>query len=268
MKKSQKFFAGVLLTLVLVVSVSAAGCTGNGQNGDNGENGEDGKGTITVGTSADFPPFEYTENGTIVGFDVELIRAVAESQGYEVQIEDMSFDSLVAALKNEKIDVIAAAMTITEERKEQISFTDPYYEADQSILIREGSDIQINGPSDLVGLEVGAQTGTTGAGWVESNLVEPGNMTEDKLNKYDSYLFAVRDLINENLDAVVLDKPVGESFEGSEDVVIVQTIETGEEYGFGVRQGEEQLLEDLNSGIEEVQGSDTWDELVQKYFGE
>lgn len=263
MNKSQKFFVGALLTLLLVVSVATAGCTDQDDDDDGSEEPE----TITVGTSADFPPFEYTENGTIVGFDVELIKAVAESQGYEVEVEDISFDSLIPSLKNEKVDVVAAAMTITEERKEEIAFTDPYYEADQSILVRKGSDLQIESPDDLVGLEVGAQTGTTGAGWVESNLIENGTMSEDNLNKYDSYEFAVRDLVNENLDAVVLDKPVGQSFEGSEDVEVVYTIETGEEYGFGVRQEDEELLQDLNAGIEEVQGSDTWDQLVSKYFG-
>ncbi len=260
MLNKRKALFGSLLVLILVISVSASGCTSEE---------EEGKGELVVGTSADFPPFEYMdEDDNIVGFDIELIKEIAESQGYEVTVQDMSFDSLIPSVKNEQIDVVAAAMTINEKRKEEIDFTDPYYEADQSVLLREGSDIQIDEVEDLADHRVGAQTGTTGANYVNTNLVEQGNLNSDDFNRYETYLLAIRDLTNENIDAVVLDKPVAEAFAAERSVEVVHTIETGEAYGFGVTKGNEELLEDLNTVLEEFMGTEEWTQLVNKYFGE
>lgn len=240
---------GLLIVAVMLVS-AVSGCMG----------GEEEKKKIIVGTAAGFAPFEYKENGEIVGFDIDMIKKIAEDQGYEVEIQNMAFDALIPALKNEKIDVIAAAMTITEERAQQISFTDPYYEADQSILVRKGYE-EVQKPEDLKGLKVGAQTGTTGAGWVKENI------GDENLSRYEQYPLCVKDLINGNIDAVVLDKPVAKNFEQQEDVVVAVTIETGEEYGLGVRKGDTELLNDLNEGLKNLKDSEEWNELVSKYFG-
>ena len=114
----------ISIATLLIVGLSFAGCV------------ED-ENKIIIGTSADFPPFEYiNDNGTIVGFDVEMTTKILEAAGYTVEVKDISFDSLIPSLENGKIDVIAAAMTITEDREEQIDFSDPYYEADQSILTK------------------------------------------------------------------------------------------------------------------------------------
>ena len=128
-----------------------------------------------VGVSADFPPFESVENGEFVGFDIDLIKAIGEEMGFEVEIRDMSFDSLIAALVSGNLDIVISGMTITQERAEVVSFSKPYWTADQSVVVREDSDFNV---TVLFGKRnVGVQTGTTGDLWVEENLVETKILT-------------------------------------------------------------------------------------------
>ncbi|MFW6083281.1 MAG: basic amino acid ABC transporter substrate-binding protein [Thermoplasmatota archaeon] len=224
---------------------------------------------IVVGTSADFEPFEYKEGGEIVGFDIELVKAILKDQGYEnIEVRDMDFGTLIGAVQQGKIDVVAAAMTITDEREEKIDFSDPYYEADQSIIVRQNSEITLEDPQELENYVVGAQAGTTGAGWIEENLVNNGTMSEDDFERYSKYTLALQDLLNDRIDAIVLDKPVAQAFERNEDVKIIETISTGEQYGFGVKEDRDKLLNNINDGLENIMDTEEWDELVNKYFKE
>jgi len=156
------------------------------------------------------------EDGELVGFDIDLLEAVVDETEYELgEWATFEFDSLIPALtQNEEIDVIAAAMTITEDRQETIAFSDPYWESDQAILVREGGDFQPSAWEDFGGVSVGAQSGTTGADQVQSNLVDPGLVAEDDYRTYGSYVLAVEDLENENIDAVVIDLPVAGDVRG------------------------------------------------------
>jgi polar amino acid transport system substrate-binding protein len=224
---------------------------------------------LVVGTSPDFPPFEYVaKNGSIVGFDIELIKLMAEKAGYKcVEIKSMSFDSLIPALEQGQIDVIAAGMTITPERAQRVDFTNPYWEVDQAILVRADSKFKPKSVEDLSGHLVGVQTGTTAADYLKRANKEKG--LNIKIKEYDSYVLAVQDLINGRIDAVMVDLPVAKMFtkqyEGK--LVISATVKTGEKYGFAVRKGNKDLLEKLNRALEEIKNSPTWDELVKKYFG-
>ncbi|MCC3145625.1 basic amino acid ABC transporter substrate-binding protein [Halanaerobium sp. Z-7514] len=219
--------------------------------------------TYVVGTSAGFPPFEYVEDGEIVGFDMDLITEIGKRQGFEVEFRDISFDSLPPALTTGSIDIIAAAMTITEERKELFNFSDPYYSANQSVLVHEDSEVGL--PVLFGDNDIGVQTGTTGDLWVQDHLVEPGILTGNVRN-YDSFVLVIRDLSNRNIDGVVLDKPVGETYSQGNPVKVVAEIITGEEYGMAVAKGNDELLEKINAGLEEVIADGTMDELIEKYF--
>lgn len=254
MNKKSESMTIFSIALVLIVGLSLGGCVE-----------EENK--IIVGTSADFPPFEYiSEDGAFVGFDVEMVTKILEDAGYTVEVKDISFDSLIPSLENGKIDVIAAAMTITDEREEQIDFSNPYYEADQSVLTKVGDNLNLNTRQDLQNYTVGAQTGTTGAAWIEENLVDNGNMNEDDFKRYETYTLAVLDLVNENIDAIVLDKPVAESYVKNQNVEIVMIIITEESYGLGVKQGNTELLEKINSNLATLMNSDDWNTLILKYF--
>ncbi|WP_144923223.1 basic amino acid ABC transporter substrate-binding protein [Halorubrum salsamenti] len=237
-----------------------AGCLGGGGSGT----------TITPGTAPGFPPFEMQEDGELIGFDIDLLEAVVAETEYELaEWETFEFDSLIPALtQNEEIDVIAAAMTINEERLETIAFSDPYWESDQAILVRGGGSFQPESWEDFEGVNVGAQSGTTGAGQVESNLIEPGLVSEDDYRTYGSYVLAVEDLENENIDAVVIDTPVAETFAANRDVAIAFVEETGEEFGFGLRQGESELQSSLNDGLATVRDDGTYEEITNTWFGQ
>jgi polar amino acid transport system substrate-binding protein len=254
MKK--KFVIYILIAAVLIFSIELSGCI------------EDSENKIIVGTSADYPPFEYVENGKIVGFDIELITALLEELGYTVEVQDIGFDSLVPSLVTGKIDVIAAAMTITPLRLEKIDFTNSYYNSDQSILLPADSDVIIDEDEDLSNLTIGAQTGTTGELWVIENLinVENATMTDDQLKRYDTYTLAVLDLDNGNVDALILDNPVAESFAKDEDRKVEYVIQTDEYFGFGVAKGNDDLLNGLNKELESFMESDDWANLLNKYF--
>ncbi|TYL36257.1 basic amino acid ABC transporter substrate-binding protein [Natronococcus pandeyae] len=224
---------------------------------------------IVVGTEAGFPPFEMIEDGEIVGFDVDLTEAVLEeAEGYEhEEWQDMEFGSLIPALEDGSIDLIAAAMTITEEREEQIAFTDPYFSADQSVLVAEDADFQPESLEDFDGQTVAAQVGTTGEGVVEEELIEEGRIGEGDYSSYDSYVLAVEDLERGIVEAIVIDEPVGDTFADERNVEVAFTHETGEEFGLGVRQEDDDLREALNEGLATIEEDSTFDDLVAEWFG-
>ncbi|HHV01453.1 MAG TPA: basic amino acid ABC transporter substrate-binding protein [Defluviitoga tunisiensis] len=220
--------------------------------------------TYKVGTEASFPPFEYVENGQYVGFDIDLIKEIGKLKGFDVEVIDISFDSLIPSLTTGNIDIIAAGMTITEDRQKVVDFTIPYYSGDQSILVRKDSDFDI---TVLFGNhKIGVQTGTTGDLWVTEHLSDKNIIPKKNITRYDTFNFAVRDLVNKNIDAIVLDNPVAERFTKTDPVKIVGIIKTEESYGMAVKKGNKELLNLLNSGIQELQKNGKLDELIEKYF--
>ena len=144
--------------------------------GETGEAEEDGDvladGVLTVGTNAEFPPFEYVDdNGEPDGFDIALIKAIGEKLGVTVEVENMEFDSLVSSIGS-KIDIAIAGMTVTDERKGSVDFSDPYYEAVQFVIVPAGSEIAT--AADLVGKTIGVQLGTTGDFIASDDIAEIG----------------------------------------------------------------------------------------------
>jgi polar amino acid transport system substrate-binding protein len=238
---------------------SLAGCTVGG----GGSAGE-----ITPGTAPGFPPFEMkNDEGELIGFDVDLLTAVVEETDYTLaDWEEFEFSSLIPALRNDRLDVIAAAMTITDDRDESIDFTDPYYNADQAILVADNGDFSPSSLSDLSGQNVGAQEGTTGAGVVQEQLVDKGDLQESNFNTYGSYVLAVEDLVNGNVVAVVVDTPVANTFAENRPVSVAFTYETGERYGFGVRTDADDVTTALNEGLATVRENGTYDDLKEEYF--
>jgi polar amino acid transport system substrate-binding protein len=230
-----------------------AGCQGGGNN------------TIVPGTSSGFPPFEYTQDGELVGFDVALAEEAIDRAGYEVgEWVDIEFDSLIPSLTEDDLDLIAAAMTINDDRDETIDFSDPYWESNQAVLVREGGDVQPESVEDLSGLRVGAQSGTTGEDQIDA-LIDDGTVQESDVRAYDNYTLAVQDLENGNVDAIVIDIPVARNFASSRSVVVAFQIETGEQFGLGMREDDDRLSE-VNDALGEMQDDGTYDDLVAEWF--
>ncbi|AEH35827.1 transporter substrate-binding domain-containing protein [Halopiger xanaduensis] len=246
--------------------------SGNGNGSDEETNESDGSdggddNQIIAGTAPGFEPFEMTRDGELVGFDIDLLEAVVDETEYELaEWNEYEFDSLIPALENGNIDVIAAAMTITEERQQSIAFTEPYYSANQSVLVQSGGDFAPEALEDLEDREVGAQSGTTGETVVQEQLIDEGLISDDQYTSYDNYVYAVQELERGLLDAIVIDEPVGATFADSRDVEVAFTFETGEEYGFGVQQDASDLQTALSDGIAAVRESGQYDEITQTWF--
>jgi polar amino acid transport system substrate-binding protein len=163
-------------------------------------------GKLIVGTSADYPPYEsIDENGNFVGFDMDLIRAVGEKLGVEVEIRDMPFDSLIASLQEGKIDAVIAAMQATAEREEKVDFTIPYRMTKDAFIGAGNTTLTLNKPEDAAGLTIGAQTGTVQEGWIQKNLVATGLTPADKVFSYERADQAALDLASGRLQLVLMD---------------------------------------------------------------
>ncbi|USZ72177.1 transporter substrate-binding domain-containing protein [Natronosalvus halobius] len=239
-------------------TAGVAGCLGDVLGG-----GDD---TIIPGTAPGFAPFEFTnDDGELVGFDIDLAEETIDRAGYEVgDWTEIEFESLIPELTEENIDLAAAGMTITEERQETIAFSEPYYESDQAVLVASDGDLDPGSVEDLEGAVVGAQTGTTGEGEVET-LVEDGIVAEDDTRQYQNYPMAVQDLENGNVDAIIIDIPVAQNFESGRDVEVAFEIETGEVFGFGMRQDDDRIG-DINDALAEIRDDGTYEDLIETWF--
>lgn len=222
-------------------------------------------GILNVGTNAEFPPFEFVgDDGEPAGFDIALIEAIAEKLGVDVQVENMEFDSLVASIGS-KIDVAIAGMTVTEERKNMVDFSDEYYEAVQYIIVP--SDSEIASAADLEGKNIGVQLGTTGDFIVEE-------IKDATAAQYNKAVDAVNDLRNGRVDAVIIDKNpaqvFGEQFKDEVKLFDGESPEFGfekEYYAIALPKGDEELAKSINDALAELKEDGTFDELVSQYIG-
>lgn len=221
-------------------------------------------GVLTVGTNAEFPPFEYVgDDGEPDGFDMALIKAIGEKLNVDVEIENMEFNSLVASIGS-KIDVAIAGMTVTDERKNMVDFSDSYYEAVQYVIV--AADSEIAGAGDLEGKSIGVQLGTTGDLIAEE--IEGASVSQ-----YNKAVDAVNDLINERVDAVIIDKNPAMVFSEKfgDDIKIIAGAEfefEPEEYAIAMPKGDAALVNAVNQALAEIKEDGTFDELVSEYIEE
>ncbi|MFN3979589.1 MAG: ABC transporter substrate-binding protein [Caldilinea sp.] len=200
----------ILLLMVALLAFSActavqpASQTGAAESGKLAQIKAAGK--IVVGTSADYPPYESIDaDGNFVGFDMDLIRAIGEKLGVEVEIQDMPFDSLIASVQEGKIDAVIAAMQATAERDEQVDFTIPYRMTRDAFAAAPGSGLVIEKPEDAAGKSIGAQTGTVQEGWIQRNLVEAGLTPADMVFSYERADQAALDVANGRIQLLLMD---------------------------------------------------------------
>jgi ABC-type amino acid transport substrate-binding protein len=244
---------------VLAAAIVAAGCGSSDNSTTGGSGGEGGGETLTVGSDIPYPPFEQGKPGNYTGFDVELMEAVAEATGRKAEFQDTSFDTIFVDLANGKFDAVASAATITPKREKTVDFTNPYYLSEQAILVKKGGEI--DSVEKLNGATIGVQKGTTGQEFVDEK-VEAG-----EVRPFPTGPDAVNALKAGTVEAVVIDIPVAENaIASSSEIEISAAIPTEENYGFVVAQGNEELLEALNEGLEEVKKDGTYTKIYEKWF--
>lgn len=251
-----KKLVSVLLVAACVFSLAACGSKDDSK--DSGDSKKDSKDTLVMATNAEFPPYEFHEGDDVVGIDADIARAIGEEMGMEVKIEDMAFDSIIPAVTSGKADFGAAGMTVTEDRKKNVDFTDTYATATQVIIVKEGSDIA--GPDDLTGKKIGVQLGTTGDIYAD-------DIKDAEVERYNKGFEAVQALTQDKIDAVVIDgEPAKEFVAEADGLKILDEAFTEEEYAIAVAKDNDDLLKQMNEALASLKESGKIDEIVAKYI--
>lgn len=218
---------------------------------------------LRVGTEATYAPFEFMgEGGKEIGYDMDIIRAVGEAAGFEVQIMNMGFDALIPSLLSNQIDAVIAAMTITPERAERVDFTAPYYNSGLSVLIRAADKDKYKTLADLKGSVLCGQIGTTGA--EKAGELSGGN---SKSYNYESEVF--NELKAGGCDGAVNDRPVNLYYlatSHAEGIIEMSEMITSEQYGIAVKKGNQELLDKLNAGLKQIRDNGTFAKIHEKWF--
>ena len=220
-------------------------------------------GKLKIGINAEYPPFEFVdEAGNIVGFDPDLLAAIAEAAGFEYEFINTRWDGIFVALASGEFDAVMSAATITDERKQMVDFSDPYFNAGQMIAVR-ADETGITGPDDLAGKKVGVQLGTTGDIWLTEK-------TKAEVVRYDENTLAFQALAAGDVDAAVADGPtVIAIIQANPEMKlkVLPGVYTEEQYGIAVRKDRPEVLAAINKGLAAVKASGKYDEIYNKWFG-
>lgn len=265
-----KRFLAVAMTVAMVFGVAACSSSSAPKEEEKKETTEepaktDG-GVLKMGCSADFPPFEsYDDDGkTIVGYDVDMMNEICTRLGMTLEITDMNFDSVVTAVQTGKIDVGVSGMTITDERKQNVNFSDSYFTAAQSILVPK--DSKITGYQALLdgSYKVGVQLGTTGDIMAVEKL-------GDRVSEFEKYGDALAALLAGKVDCMVLDTGVAEAYAEANGLVVLEEpfgdASDIEYYGIAISKDNTELLDKINGALADMKADGFFDELNQKYAG-
>lgn len=246
MKKTRILSAVLGIFMLGTVCTAFSGC------------GEEKKTTLVMATNAEFPPYEFYEGDQVVGIDAEIAQAIADDLGYELVIEDMAFDSIIAAVQSGKADIGAAGMTVSEDRLKSINFTDSYTQASQVIIVKE--DSAIASPDDLAGKRVGVQLGTTGDIYSE-------DIEDASIERYNKGFEAVQALNQDKVDAVIIDREPAKVFVAqNQGLKILDESFTDEEYAICVAKENTELLDKINASIQKLKDSGRLQEIIDKYI--
>lgn len=253
--KNLKKIAAFILSAAIVVAL--AGC---GAKKDSGKSSSDKTETLVMGTNATFPPYEYVDdNNKIVGIDAEIAQAIADKLGMKLEIKDMEFDSLIPAVKSDSIDVVLAGMTVTDERKQSVDFSDSYSTGVQVIIVKEGSDIKST--DDLKGKKIGVQSGTTGDSYCTTDF------GQENVKQFSNGSLAVAALANGQVDCVVIDnEPAKNYVAANTGLKILDTEYVNEDYAIAVSKDNPDLLKKINTALKELKEAGKIDEIVGKYI--
>lgn len=254
-----------LASLLAAAALVAAGCGGDDEPGEAAQPGgvqlvTDGK--LTNCTGLPYKPFEYEEDGKVIGFDVDLVDLLAKELGVEQEVIDTPFEGIQSGtdLNSGKCDVAAAGMTITDTRKENLDFSDPYFEATQALVVKKGSGV--TDLASLAGKKLGVQNGTTGQEYATENAPDA------EISVFEDLGLLLNAVETGQIDAAMNDNGVLYDWvKEKTDFEVSTEFDTGEQYGIGVRKGNTELLTKLNEVLAEAKSSGEYDRIYEKWFG-
>ena len=255
-----------------------AGCGSSSNESTTSESKEDtsltdvqAAGHFTLGLDADFAPMGFTvDNGEIVGFDIDLAKAVGEKMGVDVEVKPIDWDSKDMELSSGKIDVIWNGFSITDERRQEVLFSNPYLSTKQSIVVKKGSDITKK--ADLAGKKIALQDGSTSEDALKADTATYESVGDDNISRFKENSQVLMEVDSGRADAAVIDEVFVRYYLQKENLLDKYTVlEEGfdeEDYGVGGRKGDYALMEAINKALDECKADGTTSEISQKWFGE
>ena len=262
-----KKIVSILLAALLVLALGACGQNNSASNSNLNANQNTGgalttmtAGKLTIATSPDFPPFEYTDDsGAIIGIEPEIMELICKKLGLELQIDAMDFDGALLAAEQGKCDAVVSGVTITEARKLVYDFTDSYTTITQAIVAPEGSGITMDNLGEYV---IGVQRGTTGHIYTEDDF-------GDQVQAYDTYSLVFQALTNGQVDCIVMDDAVAKAYLATYTGLTMEpTTYEVEEYAFGFHKGNAELVAAVNGALKELTEDGTVQGILDKYMSE
>lgn len=266
----KKLLSYALMSLLLIGLLAACGQGGSKDTEQAADNttGSDAaeKKVLKMGTSADFPPFEFVDTAKgedIIGFDVDLANAITKKLGYELEIQDMDFAGLIEALKSKRVDIVLSGMSATDERRKSVDFSDIYYTADQMIVYKNESALK--SVEDLAGKTVGVQTGSI----QEEKANEIKKTTDIKIESRNRVPEIVQEVKAGRFDAIVLEDAIAKGYLEKNKDLAGFTLEGDEENGFAIAfpKGNDELVAEFNKVIAEMKENGELEKLSVKWFG-
>lgn len=259
----------LLIGAVIALTLSACGnekstASTSGDTAEPAANKEEVK-KYTFGTDATYPPFEFEKDGKYIGIDIDLINAIAEVEGFEVELKPMDFKAIIPAITAGQLDGAIAGISITDERKQVVSLSDPYYEAGLSLIVRS-DNTTINSPEDLAGKIIAIKKGTSGAKMAEELAKKYGA----EIKYFDDSPTMYQEVVNKNADVTLEDFPVISykiAVDPSANLKVVGDRLNGDFYGMAVGKDNDELLQKLNDGLKKLQENGKYDEIVKTYIG-
>ena len=262
-----KKLAAVALAVVMSVSM-LAGC-GSSNDKKSAESSTTATGTaqvktekdgvLNMATNATFTKYESYEGNDIVGIDADIAKAIADKLGLKLEIQDMEFNSIITAVQSGKADLGLAGMTVTDERKQSVDFTDSYATGIQSVIVKEGSSIK--SIDDLKGKKIGVQLATTG------DIYAKDDFGEENVEEYNKGADAVMALTSGKIDAVIIDNQPAKSFvETTDGLQILDTDYVQEDYAAAIQKGNTDLLNAVNGALKELKEDGTIQKILDKYI--
>jgi len=247
----------ILVVLLAVSMLFVFAACGNDGAGDGLATVNEGK--LTMSTNAAFPPYEMTtDDGGYAGIDVEIATAIAEKLGLELQIDDMDFDAALKAAQDGKSDIVMAGVTVSDERLLVMDFSDSYATGIQSIIVPEGSEVNLDNMGDYM---IGTQRATTG------NIYCTDDYGEDHVLAFDDGVTAVQALLNGQVDCVVIDNAPAQAFvDANPGLMILDTEYAVEDYAIGMAKGNTELMEAVNGALQELIADGTVQDIIDKYI--
>ena len=259
MKNSMKLLALVLCLVMAVCAFAACGNKAEDEQAKTEVTETADKKVLKMGTNAAFPPYESKEGDEFVGIDVEIAQAIAAELGYELEIVDMEFDSIITAVNQGEVDFGMAGMTVTEERLQEVDFTVSYATGVQSVIVKE--DSAIASIDDLADKKIGVQLGTTG------DIYASGDYGEENVIKYGKGADAVIALNGGDVEAVIIDNEPAKAFVAENTgLKILDTEYAVEDYAIAIKKGNTELLDSINEALETLTANGTIDTIIAKFI--